>query len=418
MIRKLRRKFLVIAMLSLLGTLAFLVAAIATGNAILSANRADRAIALLYENGGAFPLPDSAPNPALGFDFQVREETPFETRYFIARLSENQEVLSVDTEHIAALDRQTVIESLNAVLRSGVEKGYVDHYYRFGVFADEGGGSTVIVLDCFLQVQASLNMLRVTLLVSLAGALIVFVILLFSSRVAIRPFVENLERQRRFVTDASHELKTPITSISGYAEMMMTGLARSEALPLLAEKIYTEAQRLIALIDDIINLSRLDEGAVEAPAERVELLSAARRCAERLMDKAASCGVSVEVLGGEETVTGYAQLIDEMITNLCDNAIKYNRPGGHVRVTVGQAQGAPYICVEDDGIGIAAEHLDRVFERFYRVDKSRSKETGGTGLGLSIVKHAAAWHHATLKAESEPDKGTRISIIFDGKGGE
>ena len=122
MIRKLRRKFLVIAMLALLGTLAFLVAAIAVGNAILSANRADRAIALLYENGGAFPLPDSAPNPALGFDFQVREETPFETRYFIVHLSENQEVLSVDTEHIAALDRQTVIESLNAVLRSGAEK--------------------------------------------------------------------------------------------------------------------------------------------------------------------------------------------------------------------------------------------------------------------------------------------------------
>ena len=227
---------------------------------------------------------------------------------------------------------------------------------------------------------------------------------------------ENM--RRNFTANVSHELKTPITSISGYAEMMMTGLAPSEDLPLLAEKIYTEAQRLIALIDDIINLSRLDEGAVEAPAERVELYSAAKRCAERLEDKAAVCSVSVEVRGGEETVTGYAQLIDEMITNLCDNAIKYNRPGGHVRVTVGQAQGAPYICVEDDGIGIAAEHLDRVFERFYRVDKSRSKETGGTGLGLSIVKHAAAWHHATLKAESEPDKGTRISIIFDGKGGE
>ena len=186
----------------------------------------------------------------------------------------------------------------------------------------------------------------------------------------------------------------------------------------MAEKIYTEAQRLIALIDDIINLSRLDEGAVEAPAERVELLSAARHCAERLMDKAAACSVAVEVEGTEETVTGYAQLIDEMITNLCDNAIKYNRPGGHVRVTVGRQDEAPFIRVEDNGIGIAPEHLDRVFERFYRVDKSRSKETGGTGLGLSIVKHAAAWHHASLKAESEPEKGTRITIIFDGKGGE
>lgn len=227
---------------------------------------------------------------------------------------------------------------------------------------------------------------------------------------------ENL--RRNFTANVSHELKTPITSISGYAEMMMTGLAPSEDLPLLAEKIYTEAQRLIALIDDIINLSRLDEGAVEAPAERVELLAAARGCAERLEGKAAACEVTVRVTGAEVTVTGYAQLIDEMITNLCDNAIKYNRPGGHVRITVGERGGAPFVCVEDDGIGIAPEHLDRVFERFYRVDKSRSKETGGTGLGLSIVKHAAAWHHASVRAESEPDRGTRISIIFDGKGGE
>lgn len=227
---------------------------------------------------------------------------------------------------------------------------------------------------------------------------------------------ENL--RRNFTANVSHELKTPITSISGYAEMMMTGLAPSEDLPLLAEKIYTEAQRLIALIDDIINLSRLDEGAVEAPAERVKLLSAARHCAERLEDKAAACEVTVRVRGEEETVTGYAQLIDEMITNLCDNAIKYNRPGGHVRITVGRRESSPFVCVEDDGIGIAPEHLDRVFERFYRVDKSRSKETGGTGLGLSIVKHAAAWHRASVEAESEPDRGTRISIIFDGKGGE
>ena len=226
---------------------------------------------------------------------------------------------------------------------------------------------------------------------------------------------ENM--RRNFTANVSHELKTPITSISGYAEMMMTGLARSEDLPLLAEKIYTEAQRLIALIDDIINLSRLDEGAVEA---RRSGWSCSRPRA--LRGAAHGQGGLLRRLGrgpgrgGDRH--GYAQLIDEMITNLCDNAIKYNRPGGHVRVTVGSRGGAPSLCVEDDGIGIAPEHLDRVFERFYRVDKSRSKETGGTGLGLSIVKHAAAWHHASLEAESVPDKGTRITIIFDGKGGE
>mgnify|MGYP000272056343 CR=1 FL=1 len=224
---------------------------------------------------------------------------------------------------------------------------------------------------------------------------------------------ENM--RRNFTANVSHELKTPITSISGYAEMMMTGLARSEDLPLLAEKIYTEAQRLIALIDDIINLSRLDEGAVEAPAERVELLSAARRCAERLMDKAASCGVSVEVLGGEETVTGYAQLIDEMITNLCDNAIGYNVPGGSVRVTVSDAGENAVISVADTGIGIAPEHQSRIFERFYRVDKSHSKASGGTGLGLSIVKHAAAYHHGTVQLESQPGKGTTITVTIPRK---
>ena len=230
---------------------------------------------------------------------------------------------------------------------------------------------------------------------------------------------EDREQLRReFTANVSHELRTPLTSISGFAELIRDGIAKPQDVQHFAGNIYTEAQRLIALIDDIINLSRLDEGAVEAPAERVELLSAARHCAERLMDKAAACSVAVEVEGTEETVTGYEQLIDEMITNLCDNAIKYNRPGGHVRVTVGRQDEAPFIRVEDNGIGIAPEHLDRVFERFYRVDKSRSKETGGTGLGLSIVKHAAAWHHASLKAESEPEKGTRITIIFDGKGGE
>ena len=219
---------------------------------------------------------------------------------------------------------------------------------------------------------------------------------------------ENM--RRNFTANVSHELKTPITSISGYAEMMMTGLARSEDLPLLAEKIYTEAQRLIALIDDIINLSRLDEGAVEAPAERVELLSAARRCAERLMDKAASCGVSVEVLGGEETVTGYAQLIDEMITNLCDNAIKYNRPGGFVRVTLGGTEDECVLRVEDNGIGIPEEDMPRVFDRFYRVDKMRSRAAGGTGLGLSIVADTVRRRGGSIAVSARAGGGTCFTV--------
>lgn len=227
---------------------------------------------------------------------------------------------------------------------------------------------------------------------------------------------ENMRRE--FSANVSHELKTPITSISGYAEMMMTGMARRQDIPKLSEKIYNEAQRLIELIDDIIKLSRLDEGSVRSPATEIDLLSASQFVADRLEHKAERFKVSVAVSGEAVSVMGDERLVDEMITNLCDNAIKYNRPGGHVFVRVGLRGEAPCVTVEDDGIGIAPEHLERVFERFYRVDKSRSKETGGTGLGLSIVKHGAAWHKATVEAVSVPDKGTKIGIIFDGKGGE
>lgn len=226
------------------------------------------------------------------------------------------------------------------------------------------------------------------------------------------------DMRREFTANVSHELKTPITSISGYAEMMVTGIARREDWPRLAGKIYDESRRLITLIDDIIRLSRLDEGSIHEHPVPVDITAVARRCAERLEVEARRRGVTVSVQGGGESAMGSEALIDEMLTNLCDNAIKYNREGGSVLISTGERGGHAFFSVEDNGIGIAPEHLDRVFERFYRVDKSRSKDTGGTGLGLSIVKHAAAWHRASIEAESAPDRGTRITVIFDGKGGE
>ncbi len=227
------------------------------------------------------------------------------------------------------------------------------------------------------------------------------------------------ERMRReFSANVSHELKTPITSISGYAEMMMTGMAKSEDVPALSGKIYREAQRLIALINDIIRLSLLDEGEEQGPLEEVELFSAAASVCERLEPKARECSVTVEQTGSAARVAGDGRLIDELLANLVDNSIKYNRPGGHVWVETGSREGVPFLTVSDDGIGIANEHMGRVFERFYTVDRSRSRDTGGTGLGLSIVKHAAGYMRARVEAESVPNRGTRISVIFDGKGGQ
>lgn len=185
MIRSLRRKFILIAMFSLLGTMAVLCTAIFIGNHYVVADRADKAIELLYENDGEFPRPDTAIDPAAAFRFQVTPETPFETRYFIAELTERREIKSVNADHIAAFDRQTVVASINEIVSSGKDHGYVE-YYPFKIFQNEDGGSTIIVLDCFLQLQAAYNMLRVTLLVSASCILIVFALLLFFSNKAIR----------------------------------------------------------------------------------------------------------------------------------------------------------------------------------------------------------------------------------------
>ncbi len=225
---------------------------------------------------------------------------------------------------------------------------------------------------------------------------------------------EERERLRQeFTANVSHELKTPLTSISGFAEIMQNGLAKEEDMRRFAGNIYSEAQRLIALVNDIIRLSQLDEEA--SPEERVEvdLAAAAKAVAERLEDAAARQKVSLTCQLAPAAVTGSPQILDEMIFNLCDNAIKYNVSGGSVTISTGLGEeGRPVLTVADTGIGIPLQDQSRVFERFYRVDKSHSREIGGTGLGLSIVKHAAAYHNAQVKLESTPGKGTTVTVTF------
>lgn len=224
---------------------------------------------------------------------------------------------------------------------------------------------------------------------------------------------ENRESLRReFSANVSHELKTPLTSIAGYAEIMKNGLVKPEDMRRFAEKIYMEAQRLITLVGDIIRLSRLDEGLAEPDKAPVDLYARALEAVRRLQDEARSRNVELSLTGSPVTINGVMQILDEMIFNLCDNAIKYNRPGGHVDVMVNKSGGHPVIEVKDDGIGIPEGEQERVFERFYRVDKSHSKQIGGTGLGLSIVKHGAACHGASVELKSTQGRGTTVRIVF------
>lgn len=237
------------------------------------------------------------------------------------------------------------------------------------------------------------------------------------------PLLERIDRQNRekeavanmrkeFTANVSHELKTPLTSISGYAEIMMNGLVKQEDVAGFSRRIYNEASRLIVLIEDIIKLSRLDEGKVELEKEDVNLYRLTREICSRLAPQASAKNIQIEVTGEEIYYHGIRQILDEMIYNICENAIKYNRQGGKVSVWVGSTLKGKKVIVSDTGIGIPKDQQERIFERFYRVDKSHSKESGGTGLGLSIVKHGAMLHNATIHVESELNKGTKMELTF------
>ena len=218
--------------------------------------------------------------------------------------------------------------------------------------------------------------------------------------------------RREFTANVSHELKTPLTSISGIAEIIRNGIVKPEDIPHFAGKIYDEAQRLITLIGDIIKLSRLDENQVPMERETVDMLEMARDVVQQLSSVARKSGVTLVANGSHGQVQGVRQVLGEMVYNLCENAVKYNRAGGRVWVDVQQVADHVVLRVKDTGIGIPAAEQGRIFERFYRVDKSHSKAVGGTGLGLSIVKHGAALHHATISVSSEPEQGTEITLTF------
>lgn len=224
-----------------------------------------------------------------------------------------------------------------------------------------------------------------------------------------RTFAER--NRREFTANVSHELKTPLQGIIGSAELLENGMVKQEDVPRFVGHIRAEAQRLVTLIGDIIRLSQLDEGE-PMPTEPVELLAVAREVAENLRSAAETRNVTVEVTGTPATVSGVRRLLYEIVLNLCDNAIKYNTEGGRVEVEVAQDGGTAAVTVRDTGIGIPPEHQSRVFERFYRVDKSHSKASGGTGLGLSIVKHAVQYHHGVIQLKSEVGKGTEIRVTF------
>ena len=312
-------------------------------------------------------------------------------------------------EGLVVLDKETRIRSINsaAIKIFGTEESCVGSSFfqvnrnnalrqALNDALDKGHGSAVLELGGRIyrfdmsSIQSDGNLL---------GAVILAVDVTES---------QNAERMRReFSANVSHELKTPLQGIIGSAELLESGMVKAEDTPRFVGHIRKEASRLVNLIEDIIRLSQLDEG-VELPAEQVDILQLCRDVKELLAPSAAEKNVKIDVTGNGFAIQGVRRMLHEVVYNLCDNAIKYNVPNGSVTICAENNR----LVVSDTGIGIPAEHKDRIFERFYRVDKSHSKASGGTGLGLSIVKHAVAYHKAEISLESIPGKGTTITIQF------
>ena len=312
-------------------------------------------------------------------------------------------------EGLVVLDRETNIRSINsAALRifraeeSCVGSGFFqinrsnDLRQALNDALDHGHGSLIREFDGRIY---RFDMSRIRSDGRLLGAVILAVDVTEA---------QNAEKLRReFSANVSHELKTPLQSIIGSAELLESGMVKPEDTPRFVGHIRREAKRLVNLIEDIIRLSQLDEG-VAMPTEMVDILALAEEVQSILRPSAEDRNVTIVVSGAGFSVTGVRRMLHEVIYNLCDNAIKYNVPGGSVHIHAENNR----LTVSDTGIGIPPEHQDRIFERFYRVDKSHSKATGGTGLGLSIVKHAAAYHNAKITLDSTPGKGTTITIQF------
>lgn len=409
MIRTLRRKFLLIAMASLTGTMVVLWAAIGAGDHYITTKRMDRAISLLRQNGGTFLSPGLRSDPS-NFDFQITPETPFETRYFIVELTVRKEIRSVDLEHIAALDRQSVVDTISRIIETGAERGYVGQY-RFGVFPDEDGGSTIIGVDCFLQLQSANNMLGVTAAVLLACVLIVFVLLLFLSKRVIRPFADNLERQRQFITDASHELKTPLAIL--WADLGLLEDAYGEDKWLAAAR--TQIVRLDKLIKDLVELARTEETVREDGAVWFSVSEAAQASADAFQPLAEADGKRlVPDIADGIGLKGVQDNFFRLFAILLDNAVKYCDPGGTIRLSVSRRGRNVCIAVSNPCAGLDASQLPRYFDRFYRADLSRSRSTGGYGIGLSTAKAIVTRHRGRITDRYENGVVTFTAVIPPG----
>ncbi|MGN1097122.1 MAG: sensor histidine kinase [Christensenellales bacterium] len=410
MLKKLQRKFILIAMLSVFGVLAVIMAALNIVNFVGIQTYADNLLNILYENGGTFspfrangseredpPLQSDKPTPPHG----MNEETPYETRYFTVRYS--GEEITIDVENIAAVSSERAAELASQAIAGKKTKGYID-IYRFLVADD---GNFVLFVDCAKQKQTANDFLESSLLISFIGLAAVFILVLFLSKRAVKPIADSYERQKQFITDASHELKTPLTIISANNELTELTVGETQSTQVISKQVA----RMTSMVKNLTALARLDETDKLLQKEDFSLSETLTDLCTLFLPTVESCGKTFENRTEQNLfVCGDEKQIRQALSIIFDNATKYAKT--YIVLKAERAGRHINIVLENDADSVKEGNLDRCFERFYRTDEARASSVPGNGIGLSIAKSIIDLHGGKITAKGLKDNIFRIEIML------
>lgn len=409
MIKKLQRKFIMIAMGSLSLVMLILLSSINLINLYQMEHSVNGAIRILADNQGKFPKysKEKLPTLDLRLGFQMNPETQFQTRYFVVELNDDNSIRDINTSHIAAVTSDEAAEYASKALSSGKSSGYKD-IYKYTV-TTQPYGHMLIFLDCRGQLQDAFVFLLISCIVALATLLLVFILVSVLSKKAINPIIESMEKQKQFITDAGHEIKTPLAIISANADVLELTAGKNEWIT----SIRNQTNRLDKLVKNLLMLSKMDENNVKMVFTDFDLSTAVLETAGPFQTMAESQNKKfIMDIKPELKLHGDEGSIRQLISTLVDNAIKYSDNNGTIKISLSPVKKGIRLDVFNTTDEIDKNNLDRLFDRFYRADSSRSRETGGYGIGLSIAKSITEAHHGKISVNSQDGKSICFTVLI------
>lgn len=414
MFKKLQRKFIIITMGSLFLVMLFLIGLTNGIYFVQTEKKTKESIRIIAENEGKFPefikgdpRKDRPKIEEPLFGFRMNAETPYEKRYFIAELNEDGTIKQINTSHIAAITSKDALEYANNVIESGKTEGYMDIYKYMVIEKEEG--DMLVFMDCRTQIQSELLLLVISCIVGSTTLVLMFLLLIILSRKAIKPFIENAEKQKLFITDAGHEIKTPLAIISANADVLELTGGESEWI----SSIRNQVTRLDKLVKNLLTLSKMEEESARltfAPFNLSEVVAKTASSFEAVAEaKNKRFRMNIEpdiIMNGDESS------IEQLVSTLVDNAMKYSEDGGSIKITLSETKKGLKLEVYNTVANLEVTNLERLFDRFYRADSSRARETGGYGIGLSIAKSIVEAHQGKITAKSEDGRSISFTVLM------